>query len=137
MIEQRPMFMEHRWGQRIRCQARVRISTGSDFIGSGNVRDVSSSGAFIETALRLPVNATVTLVVLGNESAVRAVEIQANVVRVERDGLGVEWRDTPAGSICAVLGCTTRCVAATDPPFIVGHPAKEPPCVASTPHSKK
>jgi hypothetical protein len=33
------------------------------------------------------------------------------VVRVEPGGIGVEWCETPAGSICAVVGCTTRCAA--------------------------
>ena len=109
----RSLFMEHRWGQRMPCRARVRLSAGSGSCGAGRVRDVSSSGAFIETALELPVHARVALVVLGNESATRAVEITASVVRVDRGGFGVEWCETPAGSICSVLGCTTRCAALT------------------------
>ncbi|HEU5133499.1 MAG TPA: hypothetical protein VFU13_00005, partial [Steroidobacteraceae bacterium] len=52
------------------------------------------------------------LAVLGNESTMRAVEITAIVVRAARDGVGVEWCETPAGSICAKVGCTTRCSAA-------------------------
>jgi hypothetical protein len=111
-----PSFMEHRWGQRLRCQAKVRISAANGISGSGNVRDVSASGAFIETAVKLPVNATATLVVMGNESAARAVEILASIVRIARDGVGVEWRDTPAGSICTVLGCTSHCAESTEPP---------------------
>ena len=107
----RPVFMEHRWGQRMRCQARVRISAGGEFTGAGRVRDVSSSGAFIETSSVLPVHVRVTLLVIGNESSTRVVEIAATVVRVARDGLAVEWCDTPGGSICPVLGCTTPCVA--------------------------
>ena len=100
--------MEHRWGQRVPCQARVRLSA-EGIHSAGNVRDVSSSGAFIETAVELPLYTRVTLVVLGNESATRTVEITAIVVRVARDGIAVEWCETPAGSICSVLGCTTRC----------------------------
>ena len=107
--EPRPFFMEHRWGQRMTCRARVQLSAGAGLSGAGRVRDVSSSGAFIETALELPVYARVVLVVSGNESATRAVAINASVVRVDGDGLGVEWCETPAGSICAVVGCTTRC----------------------------
>jgi len=106
-----PFFMEHRWGQRLPCRAHVRICVSDDINGAGRVRDVSSSGAFIETAIRLPVYARVALVVLGNESATHPVEINASVVRVASDGIGVEWCDTPARSICEVLGCTTRCAA--------------------------
>jgi hypothetical protein len=106
-----PFFMEHRWGQRLPCRAQVQLCGGDEITGSGRVRDVSSSGAFIETAMQLPVYARVALVVLGNESATRTVEINASVVRLAPDGIGVEWCDTPARSICEVLGCTTRCAA--------------------------
>ena len=111
----RSFSMEHRWGQRMPCQARVRLTVGLEFHGAGHVRDISSSGAFIETALELPVNSRVELLVLGNESATHAVEFKATVVRVDRDGVGVEWCETPAGSICAAVGCTTRCAALTTP----------------------
>ena len=104
----KPAFMEHRWGQRMPCRARARLSAGA-VMGAGHLRNVSSSGAFIETGLDLPVHTQVELVVLGNESATRTVEVNASVVRVERDGIGVEWSETPGGSICAVIGCTTRC----------------------------
>jgi hypothetical protein len=105
----RPAFMEHRWGQRLRCQARVSISAGPGITGTGCVRDVSTSGAFIETTLHLPIQARVMLLVQGNESAPHPVAIAASVARVADDGIGVEWCDTPAGSICPVLGCTTSC----------------------------
>jgi hypothetical protein len=104
-------FMEHRWGQRMPCRARVQISGGTGLGGEGRVRDISSSGAFIETALHLPLYARVNLMVLGNESATREIEITASVMRVARDGVGVEWCETPAGFVCDVVGCKTRCAA--------------------------
>ncbi|HEU4778509.1 MAG TPA: PilZ domain-containing protein [Steroidobacteraceae bacterium] len=107
--------MEHRWGQRIDCRARVRIGAGSGIEGVGRVRNVSSSGAYIETALALSDGAKVTLLMLGNESATRAVEIPAIVMRVERAGVGVEWCETPAGSICTKVGCTTQCAPLPGP----------------------
>lgn len=103
-----PLFMEHRWGERIPCRARVRLSSETR-VGNGRIRDVSASGAFIETALDLPECAPVTLFVLGNESATRIVEVCAIVVRSARDGIAVEWCDTPALSICTILGCSVRC----------------------------
>jgi hypothetical protein len=111
MLRRLPIFMEHRWGQRTRCRATVRLSAGAGVIGTGRVRDVSTSGAFIETALQLPMHARVLLMVLGNESASREVAITASVARVVRDGIGVEWCETPTGSICALLGCATPCAA--------------------------
>jgi hypothetical protein len=103
--------MEHRWGQRMSCQARVRLSGSAGISGAGRVRDISSSGAFIETALDLPVYARIELLVLGNRSAAHAVELTATVARVDRDGIGIEWCETPARSICSVVGCTTHCDA--------------------------
>jgi hypothetical protein len=106
---QPPLFMEHRWGQRMPCRARVRLAAGPGIDGAGRVRDISSSGAFIETALELPVHTRLNLFVLGNESAARVVEFAAHVVRVDRDGVGVEWCDSPEGSICGAVGCRIRC----------------------------
>lgn len=106
-----PRFMEHRWGQRMPCRAVVRISQGKYASSEGRIRDISSSGAFIETALDIPVYARIALWVLGNESAAHAVEIGATVVRADRDGIGVEWCETPATEVCGVVGCTTRCDA--------------------------
>jgi hypothetical protein len=111
-----PCFMEHRWGQRIPCRARVDIADGTRPGGAGRIRDVSSSGAFIETALDIPVYARIALRVLGNESAAHAVELSATVVRVAHDGIGVEWCDTPAGEICPVVGCIARCGALSEAP---------------------
>jgi hypothetical protein len=110
-----PFFMEHRWGQRMPCRALVRVSDRTGIEGSGRVRDVSSSGAFIEISPRFAVNARLALVVLGDESAAHPVEIAASVVRLERDGIGVEWCDTPAGSICSLLGCIGRCAVSAVP----------------------
>jgi hypothetical protein len=110
-METNRAFMEHRWGQRMTCRAHVRLSAGGEVTGTGRVRDVSSSGAFIETSTEVPVYARIALWVLGNESATHAIEINASVVRVTRDGIGVEWCDTPGRSICEVLGCATRCSA--------------------------
>ena len=100
--------MEHRWGQRMPCRAVVQLArTGVG--ASSRVRNVSLSGAFIETTVDLPLYSRLALSVMGNESAKHPVEIAATVVRVEHDGVGVEWCETPAGSICPVLGCIRRC----------------------------
>jgi hypothetical protein len=103
--------MEHRWGQRMPCRAVVRISHDEHASVEGRMRDISSSGAFIETKADIPVYTRITLWVLGNESAAHAVEIPATVVRTDRDGIGVEWCETPAREICGVVGCTTHCAA--------------------------
>jgi hypothetical protein len=55
------------------------------------------AAAFIETTLHLPMHARVMLRVKGNDSATQEVDIAASVARVDRDGIGVEWYETPAG----------------------------------------
>ena len=103
--------MEHRWGQRVPCEARVRLFADAGITATGRVRDISSSGAFIETAIDLPVHARVMLIILGNDSAAHEVEIAASVARSGGDGMGIEWCETPTRSICAVVCCITPCVA--------------------------
>jgi hypothetical protein len=100
--------MEHRWGRRIDCGASVQLSVGDGVGGAGRLRNVSTSGAFVETALELHL---LTRIVI----RLRDVEILAAVARIGRDGVGVEWCETPARAICPILGCTHPCAAATRP----------------------
>ena len=101
--------IDHRWGERIRCKAHVRFSTGTGITGAGKIRDISSSGAFIETSAELPVEVQLDLFILGNESANEVVETTAMIVRVERGGIAVEWCSTPPRSICSAIGCSVPC----------------------------
>ena len=106
-------YMEHRWGQRRRCRARVCISAGAGITGTARVRDVSTSGAFLETALPLPLFSQIVVAVLSDDGAGHALEFSAAVVRHEPDGVGIEWCEPVAGSICRSLGCTLNCAAAS------------------------
>lgn len=107
--------LEHHSGRRWRCKARVRLSTGTGITGSGRIRDISSSGAFIETKARLLTDIQVELMVIGNESAVHVVEVTANVVRVEPDGIAVTWSKPPTCAICTAMGCTVLCANVIQP----------------------
>ena len=74
------------------------------------MRDVSMSGAFIETPLALALHGAVTVAVVranGSEAT-----LQANVVRRDASGIGIEWSEASHGAICPVLGCATPCAAA-------------------------
>ena len=103
--------MEHRWGQRRRCRARVCISTGGGVFGLARLRTVSLSGAFLETALPLPLFAQIAVAVLSEDGATHAREFTASVVRTEPGGVGIEWCEPVSGSICRTLGCTLSCAA--------------------------
>jgi len=99
-------FMDHRFGQRLRCGNDVRLAAGN-LAGSGRLVNVSLSGAYLETPLDLPLFASVEI--SGNGEHGKAVELAAPVVRKDAGGYGVEWCETPGRSICAVFGCTKRC----------------------------
>lgn len=105
---ERPVFMEHRFGQRFRCGTVVRLSAGSGIAGRARLANVSLSGAYLETALALPLYATVEITGDGD----RRVELLACVVRRDATGVGVEWCDTPARSICEIFGCKKHCEVA-------------------------
>ena len=104
-----PNFMEHRWGRRRPCRARVCLSTGGGIVGPGRLRDVSMSGAFLETAVTLPIFAQLAIVVLRDDGATHQLEFPAVVVRHAEDGVGIEWCDPQAGSICCALNCGMDC----------------------------
>jgi hypothetical protein len=84
----------------------------SSLSANARLRDLSSSGAFIETNLQPPAGTPLTLAILREDGCPREQELRAIVVRVVADGLAVEWCETPAGPVCPVLGCTTLCAAA-------------------------
>jgi hypothetical protein len=105
----RPNYMEHRWGPRRPCRARVCLSSGGGIVGPGRLRDVSMSGAFIETAVRLPLFAQLSIAVLRDDGATHQLEFPAVVVRHEENGVGIEWCDPNPGSICRALNCGIDC----------------------------
>lgn len=107
-------YMEHRWGARRPCRARVCVSAGSGMAGTGRLTNVSMSGAFLETALPLPNFSRVAIAMLRDDGARHVVEFAATVVRTEPDGVGLEWFEPAHGSICRLIGCAMECAAARD-----------------------
>jgi hypothetical protein len=81
-------LLEHRWGIRMTLDAaaEVRIAEGRSVVAL--VRDASLSGAFLESAARLPLLARISVRPLS-----KADWLEACVVRVEPSGLAIEWLD--------------------------------------------
>jgi len=104
--------MEHRWGHRKPCRARVCVSAGAGVAGTARIRDVSISGAFLETSLPLPLFSQIAVAVLRGDGSAHPIEFTAAVVRTAADGVGIEWCEPVAGSICRLLGCELRCASA-------------------------
>jgi len=86
--------MEHRCGRRFSTDLPVRMIALPAAIGAGHVLNVSSTGAFIQTSLVLPV---LTLVYLETPGGLRRERLSerhaAYVVRQCVTGIGVEWFD--------------------------------------------
>lgn len=96
--------LEHRRGQRVAAAMWVRLSSSGAELGLGSIANASISGAFLETALQLPVNATITLEAVSSAGAAfEGFRIAARVARVERLGLGVEWLVLATPQILALL----------------------------------
>ncbi|MEO8018843.1 MAG: PilZ domain-containing protein [Pseudomonadota bacterium] len=102
-------LMEHRWGRRIACSADVRITASNGVSGTGRFRDVSSSGAFIETSLAIPNLARVIVAITRGDNTQK--EVRAILVRRDQDGVALEWCEAAEGSVCTGLGCESRCAA--------------------------
>jgi len=62
-------------------------------------------GAFLETSIKLPVNANITLEPLTSAGvALDDLKLAARVARVEQRGLGIEWRTLLTPERLALLG---------------------------------
>jgi hypothetical protein len=105
-------IMEHRFGMRIPCHAPLRIDDGSGLTARGRMRNVSISGAFVETTLALPLHALLTIEVVRKDGKTD-IPRTGRVVRRDADGVGIEWLETAESPICPLLGCSTLCAAAS------------------------
>jgi CubicO group peptidase (beta-lactamase class C family) len=96
--------MEHRWGQRVSVEAPVRLYLDDAALGRGLLRNISTSGALIETSLQIPVfaNLVVALPTIG-EASPQIHELAASVVRRVPAGVAVEWRDMACPAIVALI----------------------------------
>jgi hypothetical protein len=83
----------------------VRLNNNGAELGMGNITNVSISGAFLETELKLPVNASITLEPISSAGpALAGLKLAARVARVDRSGLGLEWRVMATPETLALLG---------------------------------
>ena len=88
--------MEHRWGQRTSVDLVVSLTGLPGAIGLGRLRDVSTTGAFLQTNLELPLLSPVQIELIGGPSpASYSCEGRGYVVRRVLGGVGIEWF-TPA-----------------------------------------
>jgi hypothetical protein len=86
------MFMEHRCGDRISTDIPVRLVALPGTIGPGRIVNVSMTGAYVETQLKLPLLSLVALEPVKRTHRDGAVaRLEAYVVRLDEAGIGIEW----------------------------------------------
>jgi hypothetical protein len=87
--------MEHRWGSRARTDVEVDLFAYPASAGWGRIRDVSTSGCFVETPITIaPLTHVRIRLHAGDRAGDPGFVIDAMVVRQAADGLGVEWTDS-------------------------------------------
>jgi hypothetical protein len=97
-------IIEHRRGQRMAAAMWVRLSSSGAELGMGSIANASISGAFLETALKLPVNATITLESVSSAgTAMAGLKLAARVARIDSRGLGIEWRVMATPQVVGLL----------------------------------
>ncbi len=96
--------MEHRWGTRMSIRLPVWLGGDPLTLVKGVLRDVSLSGAYIETGGSAPSGnpLLVEIGAAGSPGTDRSV-LRAFVVRRDADGLGIEWCEFAAHPIRALL----------------------------------
>jgi len=96
--------MEHRWGERVPFDSAAQLLLQDGTSIDGRIRNASISGALIDTDTRLPAYTTLSVVLMsGQNSRRRMIELPACVVRIARGCIGVEWRDMAVPTLVALL----------------------------------
>jgi hypothetical protein len=94
------MGMDHRWGQRQASNVAVHIVATSGRTASARVVNVSLTGAYLETSVRLRLRSLVYLApVLPDNFAQGGKRVAAIVVRHDGLGVGVEWSEALAKGV--------------------------------------
>jgi hypothetical protein len=102
--------MEHRCGQRVPVDVRLPVRLKAwPRLGGGHLRDVSVSGAFIETDQKPQLLGLVEVEVRVADAGMRSARalqthvIPACTVRWDRSGIGVEWLELAPAAITALI----------------------------------
>ena len=90
--------MEHRWGTRVELDvsAELHMASGDQ---KASVKNASVSGAFVETAARLPVLSRVSLSFPSRVGG----RLDACVVRLDGRGMALEWLDPGSRMVPTLL----------------------------------
>jgi hypothetical protein len=91
MIPKRLTGSGSRWGQRIAVDIPVQVAASSLPTIHGHLKNLSLSGALMESDHELPQHAYIAISVKLPEMGDGATTVMARVVRQLKDAVGVEW----------------------------------------------
>ncbi|MBS0418624.1 MAG: PilZ domain-containing protein [Proteobacteria bacterium] len=94
--------MEHRWGHRHEVIQSVRIATHNGVIGRGRIRNISTSGAFVEADLPLQLFSRLRIQ-FNSALDGRPTVVEGQVVRKDIKGYGIEWRELAPEAVAALV----------------------------------
>jgi PilZ domain len=86
-----PNGLEHRWGARVQMNIPVVVEATALPMGSGYLKDLSLSGAFIKSDRDLRLHTLVEVIIALTPPSSRTAVIKAHVSRKCKEGIGVEW----------------------------------------------
>jgi len=93
-----------RFGQRVPVDVHVDFQVDERLKGRGAIRNISISGALLETTLELPLHTNLVLTFsIPGKSAATKYTLDACVVRIDPVGLGIEWRDMGSVDVIDLL----------------------------------
>jgi hypothetical protein len=93
------LSLDHRWGRRRVTDAQVRFFAQPGTFGMGRVTNVSVTGAFLETAVNLPLETTVHVESLETVNNTARRRMVGNVVRRSEKGVGIEWAQAASNAV--------------------------------------
>jgi len=86
--------MEHRWGRRWDTAIDATLFSRRCAVGRGRIRNLSLTGAFVQTPFAFrPLSLVDLELCLGLSHRKETHRVAGTVVRSSSDGIGIEWSD--------------------------------------------
>lgn len=102
--------MEHRWGQRVEVGVPVRVRARGGGTHRALLRDVSASGAFVQSFSPPAPYSAVTIEFDDSALTAGGTVAKAFVVRDEPEGFGLEWVEFNPPPVAALLSAPVTIV---------------------------
>lgn len=101
--------MEHRWGFRYPIDMSVRLERPPNLLVPAKLRNLSSSGAYVETRAALALDCRVLLELGCRQSPSEGrCRVPAHVVRKDERGIGVEWCEFAPRPVLSLLAAVRQ-----------------------------